>query len=125
MLRVHRFFLILVLVLTAVPVVRLFAWKGVGPVVPVIQQVAPVQVYPGGAAMVTGFQLDSRHVSELYLSDRETRYPVEILSQSDIEIRFRVPANIPSGYLTFAMKLAGQAALVEQPVLLRILEPVG
>ena len=66
MLRIHRIFLMLVLVLTAVPVIRLCAWKSVGEVVPLIQRVAPAEAVAGDTVTVTGFQLDSRHVGELY-----------------------------------------------------------
>jgi len=125
MLRVHRIFLMLVLVLTAVPVVRLLAWKSVGEIVPVMERVTPAEVRPGGIVTVTGFQLDSKHVSELYLSGNEVRYQVEIFTQNDREIRFRVPEYVPLGDVCIAMKLVGQIELVEQPVFLKIIQPAG
>jgi hypothetical protein len=126
MLRVHKIFLMLVLVLTAIPVVRLFAWKGMGEMAPMIERVAPAEAHRGDTVTVTGFQLDSKHVSELYLSGRDARYRVDILTQSSLEIGFRVPANAPAGEtLCIAIRRAGQAELVEQPVFLRILEPAG
>ncbi|HEY1758614.1 MAG TPA: hypothetical protein VGG72_24800 [Bryobacteraceae bacterium] len=125
MLRVHRIFLMLVFVLAAIPVVSLFAWKGVGEIAPMIGQVAPAQTVAGRTATATGFQLDARHVAELYLSDGDGYYKVEILTQSDSEIRFRVPQNVPAGDKCVAMKLVGRVELVEQPVFLKILEPAG
>ncbi len=71
MLRVHRIFLMLVLVLAAIPVVRLCAWKGVGEIGPMIQRVTPSETVAGGTVTVTGFQLDSKHVREVYLTGRE------------------------------------------------------
>ena len=126
MLRIHRIFLMLVFTLAAIPVVSLFAWKGVGEIAPLIEQVAPAQTVAGGAVTVTGFQLDSKHVAELYLSSSEGYYKVEILTQTDREISFRVPENVPSGDMRIAIKLTGLAELLEQPAFLTIVdEPVG
>jgi hypothetical protein len=129
MLRIHRIFLMLVLVLAAIPVVRLCAWKGVGEIGPMIQRVSPAETAAGGTVTVSGFQLDSKHVRELYLTGREggseVRYQADILTQTDFEISFRVPANVPAGDVCIALKLAGQTELVEQPVFFKIVEPVS
>ena len=131
MLRVHRIFLMLVLVIAVIPVVRLCAWKGVGEIGPMIQRVAPAETVAGGTVTVTGFQLDSKHVRELYLTGREggseidVNYQMVILGQTDFEITFRVPANVPPGDLCIALKLADRAELVEQPAFLKIVEPAS
>jgi hypothetical protein len=122
--RIHRIFLMLVLMLTAIPVMRLFAWKGVGEIAPMIERIAPAEAVAGETVTVTGFQLDSKHVGELYLSGPEIRYKVEILAQSDREIRFRVPGYVPPGDLCIAIKLVGRTELVEQPMFVKIVEPV-
>ena len=125
MLRVHRIFLMLVLMLAAIPVVRLCAWKGVGDLGPVVQRIAPTESVAGGTVTITGFQLDSKSVREVYLSGRDSNYQAVILSQTDFEITFRVPANVPPGDLCIALKLADRAELAEQPVFLKVLEPVS
>jgi hypothetical protein len=125
MLRINRVFLTLVFVLMVIPAVSLLAWKGVGGLIPLIERVAPAEAIAGETVSVTGFQLDSKHVSELYLSGPEIRYKVEILTQSESEIRFRVPANVPPGDLCIAMKVEGRTELVEQPVFLKIAKPVS
>jgi len=125
MLRVQKIFLGSVLVLTAVPVVSLIAGKGVGENAPMIQRVAPEQVAPGGTVTVTGFQLDSKHVREVYLDAGDTRYQAGILRQTDADITFVVPANVPPGGLSISLKLAGRTELVEEPVLLEIVEPIS
>lgn len=125
MLRIHRIFLGLVLVLTAVPVVRLFALKGVGEFAPIVQRVAPEQAIPGGTVTVTGFQLDAKHVREVYLSAGDTRYQAGIIRQTEGGITFRVPVNVPPGGLCISMKLAGRTELVEEPVFLEIVEPIS
>jgi hypothetical protein len=129
MLRIHRIFLMPVLMLMAIPVVRLRAWKGVGEIGPMIQRVAPTESVAGGTVTVIGFQLDSKHVRELYLSGREAgseiRYQADILTQTDFEITFRVPANVPLGEVCIALKVVGQTELAEQPVFLKIVEPVS
>lgn len=125
MLRVHRIFLMLVLMLAAIPVVRLCAWKGVGDLGPVVQRIAPTESVAGGTVTITGFQLDSKRVREVYLSGRDSNYQAVILTQTDFEITFRVPANVPPGDLCIALKLADRAELAEQPVFLKVLEPVS
>jgi hypothetical protein len=125
MLRVHRIFLMLVLMLAAIPVVRLCAWKGVGDLGPVVQRIAPTESVAGGIVTITGFQLDSKSVREVYLSGRDSNYQAVILTQTDFEITFRVPANVPPGDLCIALKLADRAELAEQPVFLKVLEPVS
>lgn len=123
MLRVHKIFLMLVLVLTAVPVIRLCAWKGVGEVAPLIQAVTPAEAVAGAVVTVTGFQLDVKHVGELYLSGGgEDYYKVSILAQSDRAMSFRVPEDTPPGILGFAIKLVGGTELIDQPVFLKIVE---
>jgi hypothetical protein len=123
-LHIHKLFLGSVLALTAVPMVQLFAWKGAG-VAPIIQRAAPEQTVPGGMVTVTGVQLDAKHVQELYLSAGDTRYMVGLVRQTDADITFRVPANVPPGGLSISMKLAGRTELVEEPVLLEIVEPIS
>jgi hypothetical protein len=125
MLRIHRIFLMLVLMLAAIPVVRLCAWKGVGDLGPVVQRIAPTESVAGGTVTITGFQLDSKSVREVYLSGRDSNYQAVILTQTDFEITFRVPANVPPGDLCIALKLADRAELAEQPVFLKVLEPVS
>jgi hypothetical protein len=125
MLRVHRIFLMLVLMLAAIPVVRLCAWKSVGDLGPVVQRIAPTESVAGGIVTITGFQLDSKSVREVYLSGRDSNYQAVILTQTDFEITFRVPANVPPGDLCIALKLADRAELAEQPVFLKVLEPVS
>jgi hypothetical protein len=113
----------LVLVLTAIPVVRLCAWKGVGPVAPLIQRVTPPEAVGGAVVVLTGYQLDSKHVAELYLTGGGEDYDkVTILTQSDGAISFRVPEKTLPGILGFAIKLVGHTELIDQPVFLMILE---
>ena len=125
MLRIHRIFLGLVLVLTTVPVVRLFALKGVGERAPIIQRIAPEQTVPGATVTVTGFQLDAKHVREVYLSAGDTLYPTGIIRQTDADITFLVPTNVPPGGLCISMKVAGRTELVEEPVFLEIVAPIS
>jgi|SRR5579863_5066715 len=120
--RVNRIFLMLVFVLTAIPVVRLCAWKGVGQVAPAIQAVSPVEAVPGDVVTLSGFQLDSKHVTELYLMGGEDYYKVSILTQSDREISFRLPEDTAPGVVGFAIKVAGGTELIDQPVFIRVVE---
>ena len=122
--RVYRVFLTLVLLLTAIPVVSL-AWKGTGARVTVMQQVTPSEARPGDIVLVTGYALEPERVREVYLTDGASDYRVEILEQCDTAIRFRVPERIPPGQMRLTARIAGYSALLDQPVFLKILDPVG
>ncbi len=120
--RIHRIFLTAVLFLVAIPVVRLLAWRI--PVAPaaVMEQIAPEAAMPGEVVAATGFGLDESNVRGVYLICGKTEYRVGILEQTNTELRFRVPANVPPGTVRLAAMLTGRAELMEQPVVLMVLD---
>ena len=81
----------------------------------------PSEVRSGGVVTVTGYALDAKHVKELYLTNGENDFRVEILEQNDAAIRFQVPAKVPTGVLRLAIIVAGRDDILEQPVFLKIL----
>ncbi len=77
---------------------------------------------PGETVMVTGYGLDASNVRQVYLIFGKTEYRVAILEQTNTVLRFRVPADAPTGPTRLAAMLAGRAELMEQPVVLMVLE---
>jgi hypothetical protein len=122
--RINRIFLGLVLVLSAIPLVKL-PGRVLDNNVTVLQQVMPTEARPGDVVVVTGYALDATHLKEIYLTNGEVDYRVEILEQNDLVVRLRIPAKIPSGQMRFAIVIASRPEMLEQPVFLRILPAVG
>jgi hypothetical protein len=74
---------------------------------------------------VTGAARDASHVKEIYLTDGERDYRMEILEQTNVAVRLRVPAKTPAGPMRFAIVVVSRLELLEQPALLKILAAVG
>lgn len=125
MTRIHRVFLVVVALLAAIPFAQ-FAGAALGNSdVTVLQAVTPTEARPGDVVTVMGAALDASHVKEIYLTDGELDYRLEILEQNNVAVRLRVPAKIPAGQMRFAIVVASRPELLEQPVLLKILPAVG
>jgi hypothetical protein len=125
MTRIHRIFLALVVLLAAIPLAQ-FASAALGNSdVTVLQGVMPTKARPGDVVTVTGVAVDDGHVKEIYLTNGEVDYRVEILEQSNLAVRLRVPTKIPAGQMRFAIVVVSRPELLEQPVLLKILPTVG
>ena len=122
---IHRIFLGLVGFLGAIPLVQFASADLRNGDVTVLQGVMPTEARPGDVVTVTGVALDAGHVKEVYLTNGEVDYRVEILEQSDVAVRLRVPAKIPAGQMRFAIVVVSRPELLEQPVLLKILPAVG
>lgn len=117
---VHRIFLILVLVLTVVPGWRLLATLPSPGLM--MEQVIPAEARAGTIVTVTGYALD---IEALYLvSEDNTVYQAEILSEAGTTLRFRVPGKVPAGLMQIAVKAPDKAGLVDQMVYLKVLDPV-
>jgi hypothetical protein len=125
MTRIHRVFLILVVLLTAIPLAQFAGATLSSGNVTVLQGVTPTEARPGGVVTVTGVALDASHLKEIYLTNGDVDYSVEILEQNDVAMRLRVPAKIPAGQMRFAIVVVSRPELLEQPVLLKILPAVG
>jgi hypothetical protein len=122
--RINRIFLTLVLVLAAIPLVKLFAVDP-GARVTVMEKVTPTEARPGDVVKVTGTALGADRVKEVYLTDGANDFIVEIVEQNNDAIRFKVPMKISSGWMRLAIVVATRDDLLEEPVSLRILPAVG
>jgi hypothetical protein len=124
MLRVNRVFLSAVLVLSTLPFLKLLGGD-IGGFVTAMQQVIPGEARSGDIVTVTGYALDDKHVKELYLTNGDNDFRAEILEQNNVALRFKVPPRVPAGVVRLAIVVAGRDDVLEQPVFLKILPPVG
>jgi hypothetical protein len=124
MTRIHRIFLGSVLLLAAVPFVQFAGATLRTGDFTVLQGVVPTEARPGDVVTVTGFALDADHLKEIYLTNGEMDYRVEILEQNKVAARLRVPAGVPAGQMRFAILVGTRPELLEQPVFLKILPTV-
>jgi hypothetical protein len=121
---VHRIFLVLVLILTVVPGWKMLATLPSPGVM--MEQVIPAEARAGTVVTVTGYGLDDARIEALYLvSEDNTVYQAEILSEAGTTLRFRVPGKIPSGWMQIAVKAPDKAGLVDQMIFLKVLDPLG
>ncbi|MBV9400237.1 MAG: hypothetical protein JO062_19820 [Bryobacterales bacterium] len=120
----NRIFLSMVLVLCTLPLLKLFG-ANIGGFVTVMQQVIPGEARSGDVVTVTGYALDDKHVMAVYLTNGQNDFGVEILEQNTVALRFKVPANIPSGVMRLAIVVNGRSDILEQPVFLKILPEAG
>ena len=71
----------------------------------------------GDVIGVTGEQIDAAKVDELYLTDGKTDIKVQIVSQNETTIKFKIPAKVKAGRYSLMLKTKGaDAKLLEQPV---------
>ena len=125
MTRIHRILLALVVLLAAILLAQFAGAALRNSDVTVLQGVMPTVARPGDVVTVTGFALGPDRLKEIYLTNGEVDYRVEIVEQNDLAVRLRVPAKIPAGQMRFAIVVVSRPELLEQPVLLKILPAVG
>jgi len=120
MTRIHRIFLGLVLLFAAIPLLQFASVTLDNVQFTVLQAVVPTQAWPGDIVTVTGFALDADHLKEIYLTNGEMDYRMEILEQNKAAVRLRVPVGVPAGQMRFAIVVGTRPELLEQPVMLKI-----
>ena len=77
---------------------------------------------PGDMISAYGDQLDQSKVEALLLSDGECAALVTIVQQNQVMIRFRIPAQLPSGRYRLVIQPVGRYAHgIEQQVTLLVL----
>jgi hypothetical protein len=91
-----------------------------GAEIPFIRTVQPATAKVGDVVVASGTALARTHMAELYLTDGEKDYKVEILSQSTHEIKFKVPEKTPAARLSLMVLTVKTGMLIEQPTYLTI-----
>lgn len=88
---------------------------------PSVTTVDPDTAKPGDTVSAKGTNLSKAHVAEAYLTDDKNDTKLEVVSQTDDEIKFKVPKLAPGRY-HFEVLTANRASLIEEPVILTIPE---
>jgi hypothetical protein len=84
---------------------------------PMMRVVEPAAAKAGDDVLVKGDYLGENLVAEVYLTDGKANLKVEVLSQSDKEIKFKVPAEAkPGAYRLMVLTTGVEPMLIEEPV---------
>lgn len=86
-----------------------------------INSVDPLTGRVGDTIGAAGEGIDSAKVDELYLTDGTNDIKVKIVSQTDTEIKFTIPATMKAGRYSLMIRTKGaEPKLLEQPVKLTV-----
>lgn len=84
---------------------------------PLMRTVDPYSAKAGTEITVTGDNLDSKIVAEVYLSVNGKNTKVEVTSQAEKELKFKVPAGLKAGgYRVVVLVRSADPVLIEEPV---------
>jgi hypothetical protein len=79
--------------------------------------VDPLNGKSGDVVAAAGENIDKAKVVELYLTDGTKDFKVQILEQTDAQIKFKVPASVKAGRYALMIKTGGpEPKLLEQPI---------
>ncbi len=85
-----------------------------------IQSVNPMDVHPGDTVVAEGTLLGKKYVLDLYLTNGTDDVKVEVLSQTDTAITFKVPKDLNGRYRLMIMTNTVEPKFVEQPCRINI-----
>jgi hypothetical protein len=90
---------------------------------PLMRIVEPSVAKIGMEITVTGQNLGKECVAEVYMTQGKASYKVEVIEQTQTELKFKVPANVPPAAYRLTVLMKGAVPLlIEEPVRL-IIEP--
>jgi IPT/TIG domain len=93
-------------------------------VVPLVRTVDPVSGTGGDVFTVTGDNLDQATVAAVFLTDGKNDVKVAITEQTEISVKFQVPAGIGNGrYAVMILTKGKDAKFIEEPVKVTIEPP--
>lgn len=110
-----RFWMVAVAILLTVPLLAVDPY----PATPLMKNVEPDHARPGDTVTATGDYLNKNRVAELFLTNGKIDYRVEIKTQTDTKIVFKVPVATPTGRYNLMVLVTGKdLKLIEEPVTL-------
>jgi hypothetical protein len=88
---------------------------------PLMRVVEPGTAKVGDEVLVTGDNLGKQYIAEIFLTAGEESHKVQVLTQEDKAVKFKVPAGVKAGpyRITVLIKRA-DPMLIEEPVRLVI-----
>jgi len=88
---------------------------------PIIKTVDPDTAKIGGEATADGSSLDAQVVASLYLSQGDLMIKVKVISQTDNEIKFEVPATVKAGRYGLTVLTTGkEPRYIDEPVFISV-----
>ncbi len=111
---------ILVAVFLTALIVPFVATADTNNTVPIMRRVEPTVVKAGETATVYGEALDKSKVADMMLTTVSKQVSVEILEQTELFIKFRVPADLEPGKYNPAVLMVKEPMLLVQPVILTV-----
>lgn len=89
---------------------------------PLMRVVEPMNAKVATEVVVTGDNLGKAVVAEVYLTAAKQNFKVEILSQDDKQIKFKVPNVKPGPYRLLVLLKSADPTFIEEPVRLVVEE---
>jgi hypothetical protein len=89
--------------------------------VPMMRACSPDQGKAGEVVAVTGENLGKDRVAEVFLTKGSEDVKVELVSQTNAQVKFRVPAEAAAGrYALMVLTTTAIPQLIEQPVVFNV-----
>jgi hypothetical protein len=90
---------------------------------PVMRTVNPESVKAGEVATVAGEYLDKSRVKELYLTNTTGDVKVQVVEQTSVAIKFKLPEKVAPGRYNLLVLLVDEPErLIEEPARLTVVE---
>jgi hypothetical protein len=83
---------------------------------PLMRVVEPSTAKVGAEILVTGDNLGKENVAEVYLTAAKQNFKVEVLSQAEKELKFKVPNVKPGPYKVLVLMKSAEPTFIEEPV---------
>jgi len=90
---------------------------------PVMRTVNPDSVKAGEVATISGEYLDKSRVKELYLTNTTGDVKLQVLEQTSVSIKFKLPEKVAPGRYNMMVLLVGDPErLIEEPAHVTVVE---
>lgn len=89
---------------------------------PLMRTVEPYTAKVGAEVLVVGDNLGKNIVAEVYLMANNKNFKVEVISQAEKELKFKVPVVKPGPYKVVVLLKSSDPTLIEEPVRLVVEE---
>lgn len=93
--------------------------------IPRFASVEPANAKAGDLLTIAGENIGKEMVAEVYLTDGKNDFKVILASQTDIEIKFKVPKIVPARYKLMVLTKGKEPKLIVQPVKVEVEEGSG
>jgi hypothetical protein len=115
------------LLMISVLLLSVFAFAAVDPKAepmptPLMRTVEPYTAKVGTEVLVSGDNLGKNLIAEVFLTANNKNFKVEVTSQTDKEVRFKVPSVKPGPYKILVLLRSADPTFIEEPVRLVVEE---